>query len=360
MQIKMLRILKCLVFCSLLFLALVGLNLVLKPVPNPYNPWHAYQELEEGSIDVLVIGNSHAYTAFAPMQLWESVGITSWVLGAGATNTQHKVTILEEGLRTQQPRLILFELWMPDDAETQRPEVANALYAHFPFGLNKARGVLRDSPPEDFWNNFLPLIQNADRYADINRRSFDFLLMEDSEYRKVTGGATPLASLSGRAADIQFPPFEIPVEIGFNMRGEFEQLERVVRLAGESDAQLVFFFAPVASDRAISVIEEIRFELYDAPKLADVKLVDMNDFAAELNLSFDDFFDPEHLQLWGMRRATAWLEVEIIMPLLKDDRSYSQETIDWWDVQAAHWKQITEGIYAIQGEEIDYWQGLEL
>lgn len=360
MKTRVIRIVKCLLFCLLLAFVLVGLNLVLKPVPNPYHPWHAYQQLEENSIDVLVIGNSHAYTAFAPMQLWESSGITSWVLGAGATNTQHKTTLLEQGLKTQQPQLILFELWMPDDTETQRPEVANALYAHFPFGLHKAKSVLRDSPPEDFWNNFLPLIQNADRYAEVSRRSFDFLLMEGSEYRKVTGGATPLTGLSGRAADIQFPPFEIPVEIAFDMRDEFAQLERAVYLAEKSGAEIIFFFTPVASDRALSVIEEIRFELYDAPKLADVRLIDMNDFASDLQLSFEDFFDPEHLQLWGMRRATAWIEAEIIVPSLNERRNYSQETIEWWDAQSAHWLQITEGIDSIQDQEIDYWVGLEL
>ena len=100
-----------LIFCG--FMALGSVMLYPKTsdpeggLSNP-NARGFYGE-PKNSIDLVVMGNSNAYSAYSPMLMWKKYGIPSYVVAEGAQNIAETVNILEELLTCQKPKLIILD-----------------------------------------------------------------------------------------------------------------------------------------------------------------------------------------------------------------------------------------------------------
>ncbi len=74
---------KCIVFILLLAMLLMGVSYLMAPKDNTKesgitNPnANGFYSEPKNSIDVVMIGNSDAYSGFSPMELWNACGYTS-------------------------------------------------------------------------------------------------------------------------------------------------------------------------------------------------------------------------------------------------------------------------------------------
>ena len=76
----------------------------------------------EHSIDVVFIGDSEAFSAFSPLQMWKEHGFTSYVCATSQQQLPYSNTLLHRATRNQRPRVVILE--------------TNSIYA--PFSLEKA------------------------------------------------------------------------------------------------------------------------------------------------------------------------------------------------------------------------------
>jgi len=335
---NLIKALKGLLFSAIVVALLFVTDAVMRPEFRPFDSWPALNELPHDSVDVLMVGNSHAYTMFAPMQLWDEQGVTSWILGSGSITVEQRLTMLQAGLRTQSPELIIFELWMPGEEESQREAVQTALYTQVPLSSYKVQGLLRDVPPEAFWENAIPLIRNQSRWNELTRADFEIF---NQQSPMTSGGAHPLVFEIDNRDEIEFPAFAEAEELDPFVIGQIKALPQVVEVAEEAGADLVFVFAPVASDEKLGQILGTRQMMAQMPELARTRVVDMNDFAeSDMGLTHEDFYDPGHLFLWGMRETTSWLYQEVIRFHTADLPGPSEEVAQWWDTQAQHWNKM--------------------
>lgn len=68
-----------------------------------------YKKLPEDTVDVLVVGSSHAYRNIVPAVMYEQEGYSAYVLGSPAQPAWNTYYVLKEALKTQRPKLIIFE-----------------------------------------------------------------------------------------------------------------------------------------------------------------------------------------------------------------------------------------------------------
>ncbi len=69
-----------------------------------------FYKLDEEEVDVLCIGSSHVYYGINTCQLYDDYGIASYLLASPGQPVWISYYLLEEALKTQKPRLVIFDI----------------------------------------------------------------------------------------------------------------------------------------------------------------------------------------------------------------------------------------------------------
>lgn len=64
---------------------------------------------KNGGLDVLFIGDSEAYSAFSPLEMWGESGFASRVIASHGQRLPYSYTLLREALATSSPRVVVIE-----------------------------------------------------------------------------------------------------------------------------------------------------------------------------------------------------------------------------------------------------------
>lgn len=99
----------------LLMIILIVLSMVFNPKNNSVEAGIHYRGASgilaepENTIDMVVVGNSEAYTSIIPMELWNDYGYTSYVCASPEQILPVSVKILGESIKKQKPRIVMLE-----------------------------------------------------------------------------------------------------------------------------------------------------------------------------------------------------------------------------------------------------------
>lgn len=134
----------------------------------------AFYELEENTVDVLVIGSSHAYQGINTAVLWKEYGIAAFNFCGAAQPIWNTYYYLEEALKTQTPKAIIFDTYyvhMSDDYTDESTAIKNT------YGLKysgtKGEAIKASFDTEKSGNQyFFSILQYHSRYSDLNKADF--------------------------------------------------------------------------------------------------------------------------------------------------------------------------------------------
>ncbi len=76
-----------------------------------YDPGESFRSLPEDSMDILVLGSSHAQYSFVPSFIYQDTGLYSYILGSACQPFEVSVNMLKEGLKTQSPKMVIMEVY---------------------------------------------------------------------------------------------------------------------------------------------------------------------------------------------------------------------------------------------------------
>ena len=158
-------ILKGIAFLLILFLMLLLLSKIFVPKNNtvqagiPKNKIREYGVFAEpeNTLDVIMIGDSEAYTSFIPLEAWHEYGYTSYVCGSPAQKMPAITSVLYDILKEQSPKLVMLE--------------ANTLY----------KEISISAPVTQIMNKVLPAIQYHNRWKKLTPEDF----WKDVDYTNV-------------------------------------------------------------------------------------------------------------------------------------------------------------------------------
>lgn len=311
-------------FLVILLLILCYCNSVfkLKQIHGIYN-LTKYYEQDTNSVDVLILGSSHAYQNINTGTLWDEQGMSTYILAGAVQPMWNTYFYLKEALKTQKPKLIIlegFSTMLTQDFMEDKYIVFNN------FGLRWSRDKIESikvSAPSERWVEFfLEYIQYHTRYAELTKE--DFLRNQ---------GDPLFNDWKGFYCNMLTTPFS-PEDMSditerCNLTEKTEKYYRAILcLAKESGIPILVVISPYPGLR--SEFQKCFNRAGDIAEEEGVPFLNCNLILQEIGIDFSvDAADNDHLNYKGSRKYSSYLGKFISERYDLPDHRGEQEYASW-------------------------------
>ena len=312
-------------FLLILLMVLAGINRVFKmKYGDGIYSLTKFYEQKKGSVDVLVLGSSHAFENINTGTLWDEYGMASYVLGGSRQPSWNTYYYLKEALKTQRPELIVLEGYMllydADYEESSRIIKNN-------FGLkwskDKIESIKVSAPKSQWAEYFLEYTQYHTRYRELSREDF----LKNQGYRYYDnwkGFGCNLDTVAEVGTDVK------QVDEVSPLYGKTEEYYRkILELAREENIPVLVTIAPYflvdeKSERLFNRVGEIAGEYGDL-------FLDGNKLVDEIGVDYqvDNADDVGHLNYLGNQKYTKYLGTYIKEHYTVSDRRADAAYESW-------------------------------
>lgn len=332
---------------ALIFVIIFGiLTAVFEPKWNYYGNQtqtrvQAFYRQEKNTHDVIYLGSSFSYCGISPLKIWEEQGISGYVFSNPAQKAWISAYYLEEALKYQTPKVVIYEAGaILDEEETDEGHNRkNIDYLRWSPTKLKAIMTICKNAGESKKEYLFPLLRFHSRWSDLDQT--DFHLAWDSSYY-LMGTALKLTTRPAKDKDIaRYEAWKM---------GEAENPKTEV---GPKCTDAVLKMKKLCDEKGI------RFQLVRMPsmqwspedgetvqKFADenkIPFLDMNLHQDEIGVNWktDTHDKGMHLNILGCNKASSFLG-----KYLKDhyefETNMSDENRKFWDESAVKFDSLTE------------------
>lgn len=297
---RILLVVRTVAFSGLLGLLLHIVGFVMMPSAVTTDPWQAVDSTR-GEADVIAIGSSRTYCTVMPLEMWRENGVSVLNVTAGVQPLTATHAYLEQVLKTQEPKVVLFELYMVGKDPRYRIADAHNSFDRMPRGIPRARAIMQSVDATGWFELAFPLQAHHNRWPDLQRSDF---FEEKSSGVAYARGAAYITD----SEPIQLQERPSPMtEAAYTQ--DLEHIAQMADLCESKGIQFVLFSSPspwvltVGPDRLLD-----RLESDLAPRFSGIAYLDMNPVAISLAIDPEkDFKDELHLNYRGATKISRWL-----------------------------------------------------
>ena len=237
----------------------------------------------KNSIDVLVLGDSNAYSACSPMYIWNKYGIPTYVAAEGFQNVTGASNLLDEVLTCQKPKLVVFDVNMLWTGKTTLKKVENNL--------------------KNLAYKYLPLAQYHNRWKSMSVS--DMFGARDYTYRSASRGqylSMEVKPFSGQSKMVETKAVEDIPEVSKIL------LDKLIDKCEKNGIKIMFMETPTA--------KSWNYARHNA----------MVKYAKAKNI---EFVDMNTLNCKGAEKVSAYLGKYISENYSFKDKRHSEKYADW-------------------------------
>ncbi len=288
-------------------------------------PMESFYAQEPGTVDVLLMGNSHMGVHVDTATLWREYGISAFALWGGVQPMWNTYHFLVEALKYQQPKAVVLEiggLSVEEEYSDEATQLKNVAGMHL--SLNKLEAVKATAPKERWASLLLGLPLYHQRYGELTQEDFEYFPWSEELINNKGSYA-----LYGHGDFDMADPWAIDGLAEISDKS-LDYFMRIVSLCREEGIELILVKTPTVdlekyqpySNAAAKLAEELGLDFYDFNKMTE-----------ETGIEGGDFYFDTHLNLGGARKLSLCLG-EILLDTLaltdhRGDAAYSS-----WDVNA--------------------------
>lgn len=269
-------------FALILLVLLLGTSLLFQPKSNSKDAGmldataNGILSEPKNTIDVLIVGDSEAYSAFIPLKVWKDYGYTPYVCATSAQILCYSYEFLEKTFQTQKPKIVMLE--------------TNAIYRSFSYS-----DIVTQKLSEK-----LSVFRYHNRWKTLSFRDWSFGVdLSNTEINKgyiYTNGINP-ANVKG---------YMRPTE----MRESFPSknrtyVEKIQKLCEQNGAKLVFVSTPSVKNWDMRKHNAIM----DFSKQLGYDYLDMNTLRKEvpINWQTDTRDKGDHMNYEGALKVSSFI-----------------------------------------------------
>lgn len=289
----------------------------------------SFYELEDNTVDVLVIGSSHAYQGINTAVLWKDFGIAAFNFCGAAQPIWNTYYYLEEALKTQTPKAIILDtyyLHMSDDYTDESTAIKNTY--GLKYSSTKGEAIKASFNTEKTGKQyFFSILQYHSRYSDLNQTDFYPYQANEAMYKNHKGFYCYFKSDAVPEKDLT----EIEYHNTFTEKIDY-YYRKIFELADSKNIPVI----PIAIPFNADVFHQGFFNTakYVAEEEYGTKFYNfLTDYKAAIGLDYKtDFADKQHLNHLGNTKLTTFLgnllKNEYKVPDRRGDEKYASWEAD--------------------------------
>lgn len=340
------------IFC-LLFIQFTKLFIITNTtLQGTLNSFYA---LEDNSLDILFIGSCHMYSTVMPMLLYDEQKLTGHLAATPGQDIPTSYFFMKEALKTQQPELIFVDVYAINRESTYLSEQIFTEDTYASFGAlapsrEKIEYILEYPYDVKRLEMFVPFLKFHNRWTSLTPSDFqsfpDEILLEKGwfPYWNV---------LTEMPSDDLFDSFRFTHAYQYEEydRGFFyndvtdvsnldeitlEYLDKIVELADSKNISLCFLISPYSMEPE----EAEKFNaLKQYARQLNIPVLDFNDndIIEQLQLTYSDMTDYEHVNAYGAMKITDYIS-DFIKENYHFDHTQNDTVYKQWDQDLIEWR----------------------
>ncbi len=294
-------------------LFLVGFVAVLTPILQPkylsLSPEGSlteeyYDSVSKTPHDVLFIGDCEVYESFIPAVLWQEYGISAYVRGGAQQLVWHSYYMLEDALRYETPKVVVFNVLALKYGVPQREAYNRLALDGMEWSKVKVDAIRASmTDEEDFLTYVFPFFRYHSRWGELSGEDFTYAF-RDKPTVSDSGYLMQTAVVPHDPAD-DLPP--LTPESYTLPESAMAYLDRMEALCRERGIELILVKAPTNNWRYHWFDEwDAQITAYAADKeLTYYNLIGHAD-AMGLDMTTDSYDGGVHLNVFGAEKLTRY------------------------------------------------------
>lgn len=311
-------------FCLAVVCMLSFMSVFLR-VNNPRDVMGIYSFYKEpkDSIDVALIGPSQIYTGFYSPLAYKNYGFTSYAYSTASMLSSMYIPAVKEVRRLQNPKLFVFEVWgFFECAENGYRETAvRRVIDNMPDDSPVKSEMIEQLVPAEERDTYkYPILKYHTQWVRLHK----CLSLFKSKIQISRRGYSLTKNFSTITTKAHKNSFSEMNYLQFSDKA-LENLEELLKYCKDNNVPALFIRSPdfkktedkVSFAKAQALIESYGF-----------KFLNMNHHKKEMQIEdFKDFYNYDHLNIYGMPKMTNYL---------------SNYIVNNYDVKTVHTKQVTD------------------
>lgn len=300
------KIYKVLMFCALLGVVLLQLNQLLSfKYPDGVRQMEQFYELEKESVDILVLGSSHAFVNVNPAVLYEEEGIAAYDLCASMQPMWHTYYYLKEALKYQKTKLIVLDVFRFVE---KKDDSSESMLVKSTFGMRPSKekwesicAGLQEEHKKEAYIYMLEFPVYHSRYVELTKEDFCYDSVLSEDYK----GFYPVFGIQKMTRpDVDHVTECAPIE-----EKTRKYFEMILELAKQEEIPVLLINFPyIINERDKAVYNSLELLLKEFQNQYEVVYKDFNKEYDAIGLDFSsDYADYDHLNQKGAQKFNAYL-----------------------------------------------------
>ncbi len=256
----------CVIVCAFYF-GYEYLNKLFRTPDADYGD--SFHNMPEDSVDVIVLGSSHAQYSFVPTFFYEDTGLYSYVLGSAFQPLKVSYQMLREALKTQNPEMVVLEVYTACLDEETVNDTRYTIAEYQMTGEEKYNTIdfIEDeSKRKEYYNDFLNNHNNWKNIEDINE-----LLEYDTDIDTMFGYIENNVYLP---VDNYWYSFKYDEDLDISLKEEdLNALNDIYGLCQEKGIELLLYMVPMDN-----ITQKVQSYLHDVWNWANERGINYIDF----------------------------------------------------------------------------------